>query len=117
MIAPSQGDTQGLPNGDTLVGWGAAGRVSEFSPAGELLWDAQVPAGYDNYRAYRDVWVGKPDTDPTASASTGDDGTVTVHAIWNGATEVARWLVPRARARTMGLHPVGLDRLGTGSIH
>jgi hypothetical protein len=93
VIAPSQGNTQALPNGDTLVGWGAAGRVSELSPTGELLWDAQVPAGYDDYRAYRDVWVGKPDTDPTLTAGAADDGTVTVHAVWNGATEVARWQI------------------------
>jgi hypothetical protein len=52
-----------------------------------------VPPGYDNYRGYRDRWVGKPDTDPTVTAATGEDGTVTVHAIWNGATEVVRWQI------------------------
>jgi hypothetical protein len=93
LSAPSQGNSQALDNGDTFVNWGALGRFSEFDAAGELLFDASVPAGYDNYRAYRSPWHGQPDTRPTAVAQSATDGTTTVHAIWNGATKVARWIV------------------------
>jgi hypothetical protein len=95
LQAPSQGNSQALDNGDTFVGWGALGRFSEFDPDGNLLFDATVPVseGYDDYRAYRFEWTGAPDTDPTVTVEGGDASTPTVHAIWNGATEVARWVV------------------------
>jgi hypothetical protein len=54
-----------------------------------------VPTGYDTYRAYRSDWIGQPDTDSTATATAqrNGDGTTTVDAIWNGATQVAEWRV------------------------
>ena len=92
--AGSQGNAQGLEHGHTFVGWGATGRFSEFDAAGKLLFDANVPAnGWDTYRAYRFVWHATPDTKPTATAQRNADGSVTVHAIWNGATDVAHWIV------------------------
>lgn len=93
--AGSQGNAQALPHGHTFVGWGATGRFSEFDEDGALLFDATVPTsgGWDTYRAYRFPWHATPDTRPTATARKNADGTVTVHAIWNGATDVARWIV------------------------
>jgi hypothetical protein len=95
LQAPSQGNSQALENGDTFVGWGALGRFSEFDREGNLLFDATVPstpAGYDDYRAYRFEWRGRPASAPTVVASATGEGT-SVHAIWNGATDVARWVV------------------------
>jgi hypothetical protein len=92
LSAGSQGNAQALDNGDTFVGWGQLPRFSEFDAEGQLLFDGALPSNYSSYRAYRFEWEGAPDTPPTATAeSTG--GGVTVHAIWNGATEVARWEV------------------------
>jgi hypothetical protein len=91
--AGSQGNAQALEHGHTFVGWGATGRFSEFDGDGNLLFDANVPSGWDTYRAYRFVWHATPDTRPTATAQRNADGTVTVHAIWNGATDVAHWIV------------------------
>lgn len=93
LLAASQGNSQALDNGDTFVGWGQVGRFSEFDPDGNLLFDAAFPAGYDTYRAYRHDWVGEPDTVPAAAAQPDASGGTTVHAIWNGATRVARWHV------------------------
>ena len=107
LSAGSQGDAQSLANGDTFVGWGATGRFSEFDLGGNLLFDASVPSGWDTYRAFRHVWRGRPDTEPTATAKRESDGTVAVHAIWNGATEVARWLV------IGGAHPRSLWPIGS----
>jgi len=92
--AVSQGNAQGLERGHTFVGWGATGRFSEFDAAGNLLFDANVPSGgWDTYRAYRFEWHARPETRPVATATRNADGSVSVHAIWNGATDVERWIV------------------------
>jgi hypothetical protein len=96
LLAPSQGNAQGLENGDTFVGWGALPRFSEFDERNDLLFDAALPSGYNSYRAYRFEWRGEPDTRPTATAKRTSDGATVVHAVWNGATEVARWDVVAA---------------------
>jgi hypothetical protein len=109
LIANSQGNAQRLSDGHLFVGWGSVGRFSEFDAAGNLLWDGQVPAGYDSYRAYRSDWVGEPDTDPTAIAQRTGSHEVGVQAIWNGATEVARWEV------LAGNRPHSLRSVGTSA--
>ena len=106
LSAGSQGTAQSLANGETFVGWGATGRFSEFDHDGILVFDASVPSGWDTYRAYRHSWHAHPDTQPTATAHQNGDGTVTVHAVWNGATDVARWLVSGG-SRPRSLWPIG----------
>ena len=106
LSAGSQGNAQSLANGETFVGWGATGRFSEFDHDGILVFDASVPSGWDTYRAYRHSWHAHPDTQPTATAHQNGDGTVTVHAVWNGATDVARWLVSGG-SRPRSLWPIG----------
>ncbi|WP_329088454.1 arylsulfotransferase family protein [Actinomadura citrea] len=88
LSAIAEGNAQDLPNGNTLVGWGRAARISEFSPAGDLLFDAHSPTGngWTTYRVYRHPWDGMPETPPQVRF---EDGRV--HAVWNGATGVARW--------------------------
>ncbi len=51
---------------------------------------------------------GTPDSKPTATAQKNADGSITVHAVWNGATEVARWIV------IGGEHASALWPLGAG---
>jgi hypothetical protein len=109
LSAGSQGNAQLLPGGHLFVGWGQLGRFSEFDSGGNLQFDAQLPAGYDTYRAYRSPWVGTPDTDPTAAAARADSRHVAVDAIWNGATEVDRWVV-FAGPRPWLLFPVDAAR-------
>jgi hypothetical protein len=93
LSAGSQGNAQALDNGDTFVGWGALPRFSEFDRRNDLVFDAAFPPGYNTYRAYRFAWEGEPDGAPQASAERTSDGDTVVHAVWNGATEVARWEV------------------------
>lgn len=114
LSAGSQGNSQLLPNGDTFVGWGQLGRFSELTPGGKVLFDAHLPTGYDSYRAYRSPWVGTPDTDPTAVARRTGAGRIGVQAIWNGATEVDRWVVlagpgPKALHRVASTRWNGLN--------
>jgi Arylsulfotransferase (ASST) len=55
LVAPAMGNAQGLANGNTLVGWGMAPHISEFSPSGDLVYDAALPFG--TYRAYLEDWA------------------------------------------------------------
>ena len=91
LSAASQGNSEALDNGDTFVGWGALGRISEFDPYGNLLFDASVPAGQDTYRGYRYDWHPDLHDKPTATVQVQSDGSTLVHAIWNGATDIATW--------------------------
>lgn len=45
------GSAQRLPNGNVLVCWGSNPRLSEFSPRGDLLFDATLPS--PSYRAFK----------------------------------------------------------------
>ena len=93
LSVAAEGNAEALDNGDTFVGWGVLGRFSEFDPNGLLLFDASLPNGFGSYRAYRCPWTGTPATSPNLTALSNSDGSTTVHAIWNGATEVATWQV------------------------
>ena len=98
---PSQGNAQALGNGDTLVGWGALGRLSEFDSQNTLLFDGALTGAAQTYRAYRFTWSAQPGTRPTATARRSGrkrHRKTAVHAIWNGATGVARWQVAAGRS-------------------
>jgi EmrB/QacA subfamily drug resistance transporter len=86
------GNTQILPNGNALVGWGEVPFVSEYSASGKLIFDAAFPSPDMSYRAYVQPWVGKPLTAPSGGARAGG-GRTTVYASWNGATQVSAWKV------------------------
>ena len=93
ILSASQGDVQLLPNGDDFVGWGQAGEVSEFSPAGQLTFDMHFSAPTNSYRAFRYVWNAEPQTQPALVAAASATGTTELYASWNGATGVATWRV------------------------
>ncbi len=94
LLAASQGNTQTLPDGSTLVGYGAVPEISEYATNGSLLFDADLPLDMTFYRAFRFPWNGHPLSAPATFASLNNTGEETiVHASWNGATEVAAWRV------------------------
>jgi hypothetical protein len=98
LLAPSQGNMQTLPDGDTLVGYGGVPQISEYAPDGSLLFDAHQPYDLIFYRAYRHPWSGRPAAPPAVLAGLDNTGEGTiVHASWNGATEVASWRVLAAK--------------------
>jgi hypothetical protein len=106
LSAGSQGNFQELPNGDAFVGWGPQPYFSEFSPGGQLLFDARLPAPDSSYRGYRFQWSGTPATRPVIAAARAGTA-VSVFASWNGATRVVRWRV------LAGPSPLRLRRLAT----
>jgi hypothetical protein len=56
LVAGVEGNAQTMPDGNLFVGWGALPYLSEFSPSGALLFNAQFPHGVSTYRAYRLPW-------------------------------------------------------------
>ena len=86
------GNTQVLPNGDVVVGWGEVPFVSEYTASGKLIFDAAFPSPDMSYRAYVQPWVGRPLNPPSGAARARSAGT-TVYASWNGATQVRAWRV------------------------
>jgi hypothetical protein len=86
----SQGNVQALPGGGSMVGWGGLPNLTEFSAGGEIVFDAQLPAGENSYRVYREPWSAQP-AEPPAIAARTSAGATAVYASWNGATTVASW--------------------------
>jgi hypothetical protein len=92
LLSTSQGNMQRLDDGHLLVGWGSLPYFSEFTPAGEMIFDGKL-ATNQSYRAFRFPWTGKPTTTPTVVGRRAGSGSLQVFASWNGATEVAQWEV------------------------
>ncbi len=98
LLAASQGDFQPLPGGDWFVGWGQEPFFSEFSPSGQVLFDAHLPAQYQSYTVLKFPWAGTPEQPPAVAvrreeSKIGQHGGVVVYASWNGATQVTGWRV------------------------
>jgi hypothetical protein len=68
LSAPSQGNAQTTPDGGLFVGWGALPYFSEFDRFGQLVFNAELPAGVNTYRAYQLPWS------PGTSGGSGSPG-------------------------------------------
>ena len=110
-LAPFAGDVEQLPDHDDFVGWGARPYISEYSPSGQLLYDAHFVGANASYRAYLLPWRGQPDpavSPPNLAVASSRHGLV-VYASWNGATDVSSWRVLGGSTPT-ALHPVATSR-------
>ena len=105
LLALSQGNIQELGNGDSLVDWGQAGDVSEFSPKGSLTFDMHLPTPANSYRAFREAWQAQPATRP-ALAALAIRRRTEIWVSWNGATNVTAWRVLAGRSPRR-MHAVG----------
>jgi hypothetical protein len=90
LLAHALGSTQLLENGNVLVGYGTAPHFTEFTGNGDVLLDARLPPGGENYRALRFPWKGLPADRPRIVALV-STGASRLYVSWNGATEVAAW--------------------------
>lgn len=99
FLVPSQGSVNILPGtGNVLVGWGHHPAWTEYDGAtGDVLCDVHLGATHltaysrvKNYRTFKSKWVGRPETSPDAVLKTDEEA---IYVSWNGATEVAGWLV------------------------
>jgi hypothetical protein len=111
LLAASQGDFQPLPGGNWFVGWGQEPFFSEYSPSGQLLLDAHLPALYQSYTAFRFPWSGMPAQPPSLAVRAGPHGGVVAYVSWNGATAVAQWRL-LAGASPRALSPLAVAPRG-----
>ena len=88
----AMGNAQVLPGDAMFVGWGTEPYITEFGPGGDVRFDASFDGQGWNYRAFRDVWVGRPATKPRLAVTRHVKG-ITAYASWNGSTETAYWRV------------------------
>lgn len=91
LLANSQGNDQLLPGGSSFVGWGDLPYASEFSPTGQLVFDARLASPGSSYRAYTYPWSGYPKAPPALAVHPGAGEALTAYASWNGATGVSAW--------------------------
>jgi hypothetical protein len=92
IAAAYMGDSQPLPNGNVLIGWGSQPYFSEYSHSGDLLLDAVLPQPDIFYRVNRAQWVGRPLDRPSVAVRP-EHGKTVAYASWNGATEVSSWKI------------------------
>jgi hypothetical protein len=108
VLANAMGNFQTLPDGRALMGWGSDPAASEFLPDGSLIADTGIGKKHGSYRAYKYPWRATP-ADPPQVAARHDrqSGRTTLYVTWNGATDVARWLVSTG-SRPSGVRPLGI---------
>ena len=90
LLAPSQGDFQPLSDGNWFVGWGQEPFFSEFSPTGQILFDAHLPSTYQSYTVLRFPWSGSPPQPPALAVRSSSHGLL-AYVSWNGASNVASY--------------------------
>jgi hypothetical protein len=93
LVSASQGSAQLLRNGNMFVGWGSQPDFSEYTSAGQQIFNGAFSLGVSSYRAYRFPWQGQPTTRPSVGLLPGPNGTVKVYSSWNGATQVRAWRI------------------------
>ena len=106
-VSWAMGNVQQLPDDGVFVGWGTAGAFTEFDSAGGVRFDASFADASISYRAFRLPWTAKPTGHPAVVVAPNPNGTLTVYASWNGATEVDAWQVRG------GTNPAALKELRT----
>jgi hypothetical protein len=104
----SQGSMQLLPQGPgedpkVFVGYGLNAVWTEFDANGSVLCDVHFGAkisfergDIQSYRAYKFGWHGQPERPPSVEIT---DDTAEVLVSWNGATDVAEWVLQGSRSK------------------
>ncbi|CAM1507523.1 Fc.00g071640.m01.CDS01 [Cosmosporella sp. VM-42] len=103
FTAASQGSMQDLESGNVIVGFGYSGVFTEFDHNGKVICDTHFgpqeqfgSGGVQSYRVYKFPWKGMPATDPALVVAQDDKDIWRAYFSWNGATEVAEWVLQGA---------------------
>jgi hypothetical protein len=101
-----RGNVQYLPDSENVfVGWSDRGYMSEFTPDGTCVLEADFASGrFCTYRAYKFNFTGTPTEPPVLktliyAGSIGKSISI-FHVSWNGATDVAMWKFHGSRTRS-----------------
>ncbi|MEO3750364.1 arylsulfotransferase family protein [Streptomyces sp. B6B3] len=112
IFAGFAGSVRELGNDRQLVTFGATGTIKEFDD-GEEVFTAELEDRYLTYRAELADWHATPTTEPDVALGVpSEEGTQTMYMSWNGATDVAGWLIEAGPSEDE-LYTVGYaDRAG-----
>lgn len=92
LMSKSQGNTQLLPNGNAVLGWGNNAYFTEFTGNGTAVWHAWIArTGTMVYRIGKYNWTGTPHTVPALYTHSKSKTDMAFYVSWNGATEVKKW--------------------------
>ena len=104
ISSQSQGSMQIIDDERVFVGYGYNPAFTEFSMDGEILCDVHFgpetrfrSGDIMSYRVFKHEWTGTPSTVPDAVI----ESNVT-YVSWNGATEVATWVIQGAESEDAG---------------
>jgi len=87
IYAVAMGNVQRLENGNTFIGWGTLGSITEVNDQGDTALELNL--GGLSYRAFRFPWDALPAEPPRLVArGSGDPNGVTLYFSWNGATQI-----------------------------
>jgi arylsulfotransferase ASST len=104
LRSDSQGDLLALAGGNWLMGYGGLPNFTEFNATGQVLLDATLGPGVQDYRTYLASWSATPSSRPAIAAQAEVGGTLSVEASWNGATAVSAWdVLAGSSASTMSV--------------
>ncbi len=94
IFAPAMGNMQGLPPGNSIIGWGASSDpiLTEFASDGSIVFTLSSTGTNGSYRAFRFPWTGYPTWQPTLVAEA-DGSDIDLYFSWNGATEIASYQI------------------------
>jgi hypothetical protein len=106
LLASSQGDLLSLGDGNWLMGYGGLPDFTEYNSAGDVLLDGSLGLDVQDFRTYLAPWSAQPQTRPSVAAQIAHNGSVTVEASWNGATDVSAWRL-LAGSSSQSLQSVG----------
>jgi hypothetical protein len=73
------------------MGYGGLPDFTEYNAAGDVLLDGSLGLDVQDFRTYLAPWSAQPQTRPSLAAQLAGNGSVTVEASWNGATDVSAW--------------------------
>lgn len=90
------GSMRRLSNGNTLVGWGKTGCLTEYNRYSRPVFEACLldegrPALYRVHKSER--WVGHPSGKPSIMSYSKSRQMTAVYVSWNGATEIRSWRI------------------------
>ncbi|KAH7170043.1 ASST-domain-containing protein [Dactylonectria macrodidyma] len=98
----AMGGFHSLDNGNVIIGWGYNPGYVEYTPDGKPVMDIQrgklgegFQADLFAYRVSKHDWTGRPRWLPSAAIDAPHRTTenATVYLSWNGATDIASWVV------------------------